>query len=69
MAYQPLADAAPDLAILPQSDSDIEEVPMGLVFIDKEDEETHIYPLTPEVRAELMEMMGGPPRLVVPEGL
>lgn len=69
VGYAPLADLAPDFAIMPTSDADIEEVPMGLSFVDKEDGETHIYPLSPAVRAELMELMGGPPRLVVPPGV
>jgi hypothetical protein len=42
IGYAALADLAPDLAILPTAEGDIEEVPMGLVMVDKDDEETHI---------------------------
>jgi len=69
IAYGPLAELAPDLAIMPTHEGDIEEVPMGLAMIDKDDEETHVYPLAPAVRNELLEKLGRPPQLVVPEGI
>jgi hypothetical protein len=69
IGFAPLADLAPDLAILPTSEDDLTEVPMGLVMVDRDDEETHIYPLTPAVRDELIAKMQGGPELIVPPGI
>jgi hypothetical protein len=69
IGYAPLADLAPDLAILPADESALAEMPMGLVMVDKDDEETHIYPITPAVRDDLIALLSGPPTLIVPPGL